>query len=118
MHYAKELDGTSATRMWIVELDGRDIGYMQDYPVIAYDDYAVRVQDPEAIAFDYLIGVADLVDRGIGTEMITAFCRTCCAATTPMRRASWPAPMSATSDRSGCSRSAGSPRASGSSLSR
>lgn len=38
VHYAKELDGTSATRMWIVELDGRDIGYIQDYPVIAYDD--------------------------------------------------------------------------------
>jgi len=73
-HYAKELDGTSATRMWIVELDGRDIGYMQDYPVVAYDDYAVRVQDPEAIAFDYLIGVSDLVDRGIGTQMIRAFC--------------------------------------------
>ncbi|MEO6606495.1 MAG: GNAT family N-acetyltransferase [Aeromicrobium sp.] len=73
-HYAKELDGTSATRMWVVVLDGVDIGYVQDYPVIAYDDYAVRVQDPEAIAFDYLIGEPDLVDRGIGTEMIKAFC--------------------------------------------
>ncbi|GAA3530346.1 GNAT family N-acetyltransferase [Aeromicrobium panaciterrae] len=74
-HYAKELDGSSPTRMWIVELDGRDIGYVQDYPVIAYDDYAVRVQDPHAIAFDYLIGIPDLVDRGIGTEMITTYCR-------------------------------------------
>jgi len=73
--YAKELDGTSATRMWIVVLDGVDIGYVQDYPVIAYDDYAVRVQDPEAIAFDYLIGLPDLIDRGIGTQMITTFCR-------------------------------------------
>ena len=44
------------------------IGYVQDYPVIAYDDYAVRVQDPEAIAFDYLIGEPELVDRGIGTR--------------------------------------------------
>lgn len=74
-HYAAELAGTSATRMWIVVLDGRDIGYVQDYPVVAYDDYAVRVQDLEAIAFDYLIGEAELIDRGIGTQMITAFCR-------------------------------------------
>jgi RimJ/RimL family protein N-acetyltransferase len=73
-HYAKELDGTSATRMWIVVLDGVDIGYIQDYPVIAYDDYAVRVQDPKAIAFDYLIGPPELIDRGIGTQMITTFC--------------------------------------------
>ena len=74
-HYAGELDGSSATRMWIVVIDGRDSGYIQDYPVVAYDDYAVRVQDLEAVAFDYLIGEPDLVDRGIGTQMITAFCR-------------------------------------------
>ncbi|AXT85195.1 hypothetical protein C6I20_08335 [Aeromicrobium sp. A1-2] len=74
-HYAGELDGTSATRMWIVQLDGRPIGYAQDYPVIAYDDYAVRVQDPGAVAFDYLIGDPELIDRGIGTRMIAAFCR-------------------------------------------
>ncbi|MDX6276599.1 MAG: hypothetical protein QOJ72_727, partial [Nocardioidaceae bacterium] len=74
-HYADELAGTSATRMWIVVLDGHDIGYIQDYPVVAYDDYAVRVQDPGAIAFDYLIGVPELTGQGIGAQMITAFCR-------------------------------------------
>lgn len=75
MHYAPQLAGTSPTRMWIAELDCRDIGYLQDYPVRAYDDYAVRVQDLEAVAFDYLIGEPDLVDRGVGTQMIMAFCR-------------------------------------------
>lgn len=74
-HYADELAGTSATRLWIVSLDGREIGYVQDYPVVAYDDYAVRVQDPQAVAFDYLIGEPDLVGRGLGPLMITAFCR-------------------------------------------
>jgi RimJ/RimL family protein N-acetyltransferase len=73
--YAKELAGTSATRMWIVVHDGVDIGYIQDYPVVAYDDYAVRVQDLAAIAFDYLIGVPELTGRGIGAQMITQFCR-------------------------------------------
>ncbi|MFI5428165.1 GNAT family N-acetyltransferase [Aeromicrobium sp. UC242_57] len=74
-HYAAELAGTSATRMWVVTYRGRDIGYVQDYPVVAYDDYAVRVQDLAAIAFDYLIGEPDLVDRGLGTAMITTYCR-------------------------------------------
>ena len=73
--YGQQLDRTSPMRMWIAEFEGRDIGFLQDYPVRAYDDYAVRVQDPEAVAFDYLIGEPDLVDRGIGTQMITAFCR-------------------------------------------
>lgn len=73
--YAGRLAGTSPTRMWVALLDERPMGYLQDYPVTAYDDYAVRVQDPQAIAFDYLIGEPDLVDRGIGTQMITTFCR-------------------------------------------
>lgn len=75
VHYAAELDGTIATRMWIVVHDGVDIGYIQDYPVVAYDDYAVRVQDPDAIAFDYLIGIPELTGQGIGAQMITTFCR-------------------------------------------
>lgn len=73
--WASRLDGSSPTRMWIVVVDGRDVGYVQDYPVAAYDDYAVRVQDLGAIAFDYLIGEPDFIDRGVGTEMIRAFCR-------------------------------------------
>lgn len=73
-HYAAELAGTSATRMWVVVLGGRPIGYLQDYPVAAHDDYAVRVQDPQAVAFDYLIGEPDLLGQGIGTAMIRAFC--------------------------------------------
>ncbi|MCW2798781.1 MAG: hypothetical protein JWQ70_253 [Aeromicrobium sp.] len=75
VHYADELDGTSPTRMWIVVHDGVDVGYIQDYPVVAYDDYAVRVQDLTAIAFDYLIGVPELTGHGIGAQMISQFCR-------------------------------------------
>ena len=31
--------------------------------------------DPDAVAFDYLIGDASLVGRGLGTRMIWEFCR-------------------------------------------
>lgn len=74
--YGSELNGTSATRMWIVAADRVPIGYLQDYLVGAYDDYAVRAQDRTAAAFDFLIGDPDMVGRGIGigTQMITQFC--------------------------------------------
>ena len=72
--YGSELNGTSATRMWVVAADSVPIGYLQDYLVGAYDDYAVRAQDLTAAAFDFLIGDQRFVDRGIGTRMITQFC--------------------------------------------
>jgi len=72
--YGAQLNGTSAARMWIVAADSVPIGYLQDYLVGAYDDYAVRAQDPTAAAFDFLIGDPDMVGRGIGTQMITQFC--------------------------------------------
>jgi RimJ/RimL family protein N-acetyltransferase len=72
--YAPELAGTSATRMWVVQLAGLGIGYVQDYPVAAYDDYAVRVKDPDAVAFDYLIGEPMFIGKGIGTRMVRTFC--------------------------------------------
>lgn len=73
--FGPHLDGSDrSVRMWVVSLDGRDIGYLQDYLVSHDDDYAVRVQDPDSAAFDYLIGEPDLVDQGIGTEMIRQFC--------------------------------------------
>lgn len=73
--FGPHLDGSDRTiRMWVVSYDGRDIGYIQDYRVDHDDDYAVRVQDPTAAAFDYLIGEPDFVDWGIGTQMIRQFC--------------------------------------------
>ena len=41
----------------------------------AYDDYAVKMQDHDAIGFDYLIGEPDVVDRGVGTAMIWSYLR-------------------------------------------
>ena len=72
--YARELLGASQTQMWVVELAGLAIGYLQDYPVSAYDDYAVRVKDPQAVAFDFLIGDPQFVGKGVGVRMIRAFC--------------------------------------------
>lgn len=73
--FGRRIAGDDPVRMWVAELDGRPIGYLQDFAVEAFPDLAVRAQDPAAVAFDYLIGEPDLVGRGIGTAMIDAFCR-------------------------------------------
>lgn len=73
--YAARIRGESATRMWVARSNGMVVGYLQDYPVAAYDDYAVKLQDREAIGFDYMIGEPDLVDRGVGTAMIWSYLR-------------------------------------------
>ncbi|MGH3482757.1 MAG: GNAT family N-acetyltransferase [Nocardioidaceae bacterium] len=73
--YGPRIDGDAPTRMWIAQVDGRDVGMVQDYRVGDHADYAEKTRDPEAAAFDYLIGDPDLVGRGIGTRMISQFLR-------------------------------------------
>lgn len=73
--FGGRLDGSDPVRMWIAEISGVPIGYLQSFVVSSDDDLTVRCQDPDAIAFDYLIGDPELVDRGLGTEMIGRFCR-------------------------------------------
>ncbi len=73
--YGPRIEGEVATRMWVVQIDGRDVGYLQDYRVRDHDEYAVKTGQREAVAFDYLIGEPDLVGQGLGTRMIWEFLR-------------------------------------------
>jgi 8-oxo-dGTP pyrophosphatase MutT (NUDIX family) len=57
--YGPRIEGIAPTRVWVVQVDGRDAGYVQDYRVRDHDEYAVKTQDLEAVAFDYLIGDPD-----------------------------------------------------------
>jgi aminoglycoside 6'-N-acetyltransferase len=73
--YGPRLRGEEPTRMWVAVLDGRDIGYLQEYRVGDHPDYAAATGQPEAAAFDYLIGEPDLVGKGLGTRLIWEFLR-------------------------------------------
>lgn len=73
--YGSRLSGEDPTRMWVVNVDGKDVGYMQAYRVCDDADYAQATGDPEAVAFDYLIGDPALIGKGIGTRMIWEFVR-------------------------------------------
>jgi aminoglycoside 6'-N-acetyltransferase len=74
-HYGPALDGEDPTRMWVLELNGRSVGMLQDYRVGDHPEYALLTAKPDAIAFDYLVGDPGWVGRGIGTRMLWAFMR-------------------------------------------
>lgn len=58
---------------YIVERDGRDIGFIQCYSTADQDDDTFADQPVGTVGLDCLIGEADLVGRGIGTGMMKAF---------------------------------------------
>ncbi|MGI8700663.1 MAG: GNAT family N-acetyltransferase [Nocardioidaceae bacterium] len=75
LRYGPRLAGQDPTRMWVVEVDGRPVGFLQDYRVGDHPDYAAKTADPAAVGFDYLLGEPSLIGRGLGTRMIWEFCR-------------------------------------------
>ena len=62
--YAERINGMSPTRMSVV-VDGRSVGFLQDYRIGDYPDYAVLGPDPDAIGVDYAIG-SDMWRQGVG----------------------------------------------------
>jgi aminoglycoside 6'-N-acetyltransferase len=71
--YSPRIDGRTPTRMWVAEVNGRSVGFVQDYRIADYPDYAILAPDPDAIGVDYLIGDLHWVGRGIGTRMLWAW---------------------------------------------
>lgn len=71
--YTPEIDGMSPTRLWIAEVNGRSIGFVQDYRIKDYPEYALLGPDPEAIGVDYAIGEESWVGRGLGTRVMWAW---------------------------------------------
>ena len=74
-HYGPRIDGASPTRMWVVEANGRSVGWVQDYRLRDHPDYAVLTPDPEAVGVDYAIGEPAFTGRGVGTAMLRAWLR-------------------------------------------
>lgn len=72
-HYGPRIDGMEPTRMWVVEVNGRSVGFCQDYRLRDHPHYAVVTPDPDAVGVDYALGEAHLVGTGIGTAMLWAW---------------------------------------------
>ncbi len=74
-HYGPALDGDDPTRMWVLEVNGRSVGMLQDYLVGDHPDYSLLTAKPDAVGFDYLIGDPSWVGSGIGTRMLWTYLR-------------------------------------------
>ena len=70
--YGPRIDGMSATRMWIAEINGRSVGFVQDYRVGDYPDYAMLGPDPAAIGVDYAL-CEEWSGRGFGAQVLWAW---------------------------------------------
>ena len=61
--------------MWVIEVNGRSVGYVQDYLIGDHPEYAILTAEPDAIGIDYVIGEPSWVGRGIGTRVLWTFLR-------------------------------------------
>lgn len=68
-NYGPDIDGKTPVTFWVIEVNGRSIGFCQDYRISDEPDYALLTPDPDAIGFDYAIGEPAFVGRGIGPRM-------------------------------------------------
>ena len=74
-HYGPALDGEDPTRMWVVEVNGRSVGLLQDYRVGDHPDWALLTARPDAVGVDYLLGDPTWVGSGVGTRVLWAYLR-------------------------------------------
>ena len=68
--YGPRIDGMASTRMWVVEVNGRSVGFCQDYRLRDHPEFAALTPDPEAVGVDYAIGEPHMLGRGVGTAML------------------------------------------------
>lgn len=74
-YYTPGIRGEEAVRYWIWEVNGRSVGFAQDYRIADHPEFALLSGRPDAIGFDYVIGEAAFLDRGLGTKLLWVFMR-------------------------------------------
>jgi aminoglycoside 6'-N-acetyltransferase len=77
-NYGGCVDGAEPCQVFIAHSNGVPVGLIQRYRLSAYPQYMHEVAHilhipGDASSIDYLIGPADALEKGIGTEMIVAF---------------------------------------------
>lgn len=72
-HYGPAIDGTDRTRLFVMEVNGRSVGFVQDYRIGDHPEYAALTAQPDAVGIDYAIGEPAWAGRGIGTRMLWQF---------------------------------------------
>jgi RimJ/RimL family protein N-acetyltransferase len=82
---AEEIEATYGPRVeqpwptagYIMRYDGKPVGFMQDYLIRDYPEYASAIQvDDDAAGVDLFIGEEAYAHRGLGPVLLRAFLRT------------------------------------------
>lgn len=72
--YGPRIDGSEKTRVFIIEHDGRPIGWIQWYPWSDYPDHAAQLEaGPGTAGIDLAIGEIAYVGMGLGPIAIRDF---------------------------------------------
>lgn len=74
-YHGPGIRGEDAVRYWIWEVNGRSVGFCQDYRIADHPEFSLLCGRPDAIGFDYVIGEPAFVDRGLGTKLLWVFLR-------------------------------------------
>jgi RimJ/RimL family protein N-acetyltransferase len=73
-HYSPAIEGRDPTDLYLVLLDGREIGFIETYLVADYPEYASLIGLGEGTAgVDLFIADSALTGRGIGSELLRRF---------------------------------------------
>lgn len=74
--YRRCIEGAEPTEMLIAVLDGRPVGFAQSYLWSDYPDAGSALGTaPGEVGIDYALGEADVLGRGLGTELVAALVR-------------------------------------------
>lgn len=75
--YGPAIDGPDPTELFVVQVDGWPIGFIQRCLLRDNSDYREALSpagiDPDAATIDYLIGDPALVGQGLGSQLIVTF---------------------------------------------
>jgi RimJ/RimL family protein N-acetyltransferase len=74
-HYGPGIGGEDAVRYRVWEVNGRSVGFGQDYRIADHPEFALLCGRPDAIGYDYVIGEAAFFGRGLGTKLLWVYLR-------------------------------------------
>jgi aminoglycoside 6'-N-acetyltransferase len=71
--YGGPIGGDDPTDVYIAEIDGKPIGFIQSYMVSDYPEHAQSIQLDNSVGVDLFIGEEDLIGKGYGTMLLKQF---------------------------------------------
>lgn len=71
--HGAEIDGREPTQIFIAEVDGTPVGFMQRYLNRDHPEWDRQIQVPGAAGIDYFIGDPHRTGQGLGPQLIAQF---------------------------------------------